>query len=81
MLKFTVDPVLCTRCGMCVRDCPAQIIKQDGAALPDIAEDQELQCYQCQHCLAICPTAALSILGRNPADSLPLVAGSLPSLD
>ena len=81
MLKFTVDPGLCTRCGMCVRDCPAQIIKHEGAAVPDIAEDQELLCYQCQHCLAICPTAAVSILGRNPADSLPLTAGTLPTLD
>jgi nitroreductase/NAD-dependent dihydropyrimidine dehydrogenase PreA subunit len=81
MLKFIVDFGLCTRCGLCVQDCPARIIKQEGGAVPDIAPDQEPLCYQCQHCLAVCPTAALSILGRNPADSIPLTAGSLPSLD
>ena len=81
MLKFTVSSEKCTRCGLCVRDCPAQIIKQDGAAVPFIAPDQEAFCYQCQHCLAICPPAALSILGRDPVNSVPLKAGSLPTLD
>jgi nitroreductase/NAD-dependent dihydropyrimidine dehydrogenase PreA subunit len=81
MLNFTVDPNKCTRCGLCVSDCPALIIKQEGTYVPHIEPDQEPMCYQCQHCLAICPPAALSILGRSPADSLPLAAGSLPSLD
>ena len=81
MLEFNVNDEHCTRCGLCVRDCPAQIIRQEGAALPRIDPDQEASCYQCQHCLAICPTAAISILGRDPANSLPLTAGSLPSLD
>ncbi len=81
MLQFNVNSEKCTRCGLCVRDCPAQIITQEGRAVPGIAPDQEPLCYQCQHCLAICPTAALSILGRNPADSLPLTAGTRPTLD
>jgi len=34
-------------------------------------------CYRCQHCLAICPTGAVSILGRDPDESAPL-AGNLP---
>lgn len=79
MLQFNVNSSQCTRCGLCVRDCPAQIIRQEGAAVPYIAPDQEPLCYQCQHCLAICPTAALSILGRDPLDSLPLTG--LPDLD
>lgn len=79
MLQFAVNPERCTRCGLCETDCPAQIIKQEGSALPRIEPDQEPLCYQCQHCLAVCPTAAISILGRNPADSLPLT--SLPTLD
>jgi nitroreductase len=35
-------------------------------------------CFGCQHCLAVCPTGAVSILGRNPDDSLPL-AGAFPA--
>jgi nitroreductase len=49
--------------------------------VPTIASDQEVFCYQCQHCLAVCPTAAISILGRNPVDSLPLSPGRLPTID
>lgn len=81
MLNFTVDPGRCTRCGLCARDCPAGIIRQDGQDVPRIDPDQEPQCYQCQHCLAVCPAAALSILGRKPSGSLLLTPGSLPSLD
>ncbi|MGQ9812544.1 MAG: hypothetical protein ACUVQ2_03945 [Dissulfurimicrobium sp.] len=32
---------------------------------------------QCQHCLAICPTAAISILGEDPDMSTPL-KGNMP---
>ncbi len=81
MLHFNIDAKRCTRCGLCSLDCPARIIRQEGSALPCIEPEQESLCYQCQHCLAICPTGAVSILGRDPADSLPLTPGSLPSLD
>jgi nitroreductase len=37
----------------------------------------ETGCYQCQHCLAVCPTAAVSILGKNPDASMEL-KGNLP---
>lgn len=81
MLDFTVDETLCTRCGLCVRDCPSRIIVMDDGAKPHIAPDQESACLQCQHCLAICPTAAVEILGRKPADSLPLAPESFPLFD
>lgn len=80
-LRFTVDEALCERCSLCSQDCPAHIIEQDGEGLPFIRPEQEGKCYQCQHCLALCPTAAISILGRKPEDSLPLEAGSLPGLE
>jgi nitroreductase len=35
------------------------------------------RCIKCQHCLAVCPTGALSILGNDPDDSTPL-KGNLP---
>lgn len=81
MLQFTVNDQRCTRCGECVRDCPAGIIEQAGNAVPAIPVAKEEECMQCQHCLAVCPGAAISILGRNPAASLALIPGSLPSLE
>jgi nitroreductase/NAD-dependent dihydropyrimidine dehydrogenase PreA subunit len=79
MLQFKIDEDRCTKCGLCVQDCPINIIDMDSG-YPCISAENEAACLKCQHCLAICPTAALSILGRQPADSLPL-KGAFPDPD
>jgi Fe-S-cluster-containing hydrogenase component 2 len=76
MLSLTIDEQKCTRCGLCSKDCPAAVISMDRG-YPAIASEQEAGCIKCQHCLAICPTGALSILGKTPLNSLPLT-GNLP---
>lgn len=80
MLQFKVDQAKCTRCGQCVLDCPSRIIEGAGDTLPVIRPENEGNCIRCQHCLAICPAAAVSIFGRDPANSLPLKAGSFPEV-
>lgn len=81
MLNFKVDEGLCNRCGLCSLDCPSRIIEQVGKNLPKIEEHNESSCIQCQHCLAVCPTAAVSIHGRNPSDSLAVSADKLPDFE
>lgn len=81
MLAFTVTDERCIRCGACVRDCPARIIERAGQAVPVIAAEREEACLRCQHCLAVCPTGALSILGKNPEDSLPVDRAAWPTPD
>ncbi|HWQ08480.1 MAG TPA: nitroreductase family protein [Holophaga sp.] len=71
-LAFRVDEARCTRCGLCATDCPSRIIALEGPGFPAIRPDQEALCIQCQHCLAVCPEGAISILGHDPADSLPI---------
>jgi len=78
MLQFTVDQVKCTRCELCVLDCPSRIIERSGEAVPFIRPENEARCIRCQHCLAVCPSAAVSILGRDPANSIPLTTKSFP---
>jgi len=70
MLQFKVDKDLCIQCGECVKDCLWGVIEMDD--YPSIPADREAKCIECQHCLAVCPTGAVSILGKNPEDSLPL---------
>lgn len=70
-LHFTVNQELCIQCGACVDDCPFHIIEM-AAEYPALNPKRVHHCIRCQHCLAVCPTGALSILGRNPDDSLPL---------
>ncbi len=74
MLDFIVNKESCTKCGLCVTDCPAMIIAMT-AGYPAIAPEKEATCYKCQHCLAVCPTGSVSILGLKPADSRPLTSG------
>ncbi len=78
MLNFKVDQAKCTRCGLCVLDCPSRIIECSGKAVPFIRPENEDRCIRCQHCLAACPSAAVSILGRDPANSIPLTPKSFP---
>ena len=72
MLDFIVNQQVCTGCGQCVADCPARIISMKDGGFPSISPEKETSCYKCQHCLAICPEAALSILGFNPGENIPL---------
>jgi len=73
MLDFKIDESRCTQCGLCSKECPTLII--DGkSGIPSIKEGKEKNCIKCQHCLAICPTAALSIFGKNPDDSVSVKA-------
>ncbi len=80
MLQFAVDADLCIRCGECARDCVSRIIVQEGDVVPYILLEKEAGCIHCQHCLAICPTGAVSIFGKNPANSIPLSADSFPTI-
>lgn len=70
-LEFQVDEELCIGCGECAKDCPFQLIEMKGD-IPAISEQNEQNCVQCQHCFAVCSTGALSILGLDSANSIPL---------
>lgn len=68
MTDFRLDKDLCVSCGACVRDCLHGCLRMEQ--YPVLADER--QCLRCQHCLAVCPTGAISIFGRDPAASVPL---------
>lgn len=71
MLQFKIDEKKCTKCGLCAKDCAFNIIDLDNG-YPRIVAEKEVGCVKCQHCLAVCPTGAVSILGKSPEQSTPL---------
>lgn len=77
MSEFTVNYQLCQRCGKCADDCPMRLIgmTDEGACF---IQGREMFCYKCQHCLAVCPHGAVSVMGRNPVSSCQL-AGNYPT--
>lgn len=69
-VDFLVDPEKCIHCGRCVADCNPRALELDAASrLPRWAEGGESRCFRCQHCLAICPVGAVSIMGVSADNS------------
>jgi nitroreductase/NAD-dependent dihydropyrimidine dehydrogenase PreA subunit len=69
----------CTRCGLCVADCPGSVLAMEPGDKPVAASPDT--CINCQHCMAICPVGALAINGISPANSVPVSSRDLPSSD
>ena len=67
--KIAVDKDKCVHCGLCINDCVLGIMEFDEEKMPRYSAGKEGTCVGCQHCMAICPTGALSFGGKNPADS------------
>ncbi len=76
MLQFEIDENRCSKCGLCANDCPVRVINLK-TGYSGISPEKESSCMQCQHCLAVCPHGALSILGKNPDASDLLAQNSL----
>ena len=81
MNRFEVNVSRCARCGLCAKDCPSYIIELDGQGRPFIPAEKRALCMECQHCLAICPTGAISVLGKKPEDSRPISACEIPGFE
>ncbi|MBA3014172.1 MAG: nitroreductase family protein [Proteobacteria bacterium] len=77
-LQFRVDTELCIGCGQCVDDCPYMVLAMDEN-VPMVVAARAGACIRCQHCLAICPEAALSIHGVDPADCVS-IQGHFPDV-
>ncbi len=64
-MTIEVDPKRCVRCGLCMNDCLAKVIIASDKGLPQMISGGESRCFRCRHCLAICPTGALSWNGET----------------
>lgn len=73
--KFKVDESRCIQCGACINTCTGMVLKRGTDGRPHMSSFERFGwngCWKCQHCLAVCPTGAISIFGKNPKDSLPM---------
>ena len=76
MELFTINRETCTRCGICIADCPAGIIELKDNNVPTSVADADILCISCGHCVAVCPHGSLS--HRDiPADQCPPVREEL----
>ena len=72
---FKVVAMKCNSCGRCIKTCSSAILMFDENNHPRMKDGVDGivgwgGCYRCQHCLAVCPSGAISIFNRNPEDSI-----------
>lgn len=61
MAFFTIDENKCKKDGICVAECPFDIIQlKDGNGYPELITGGEEMCMACGHCVAVCPHGAFS---------------------
>lgn len=73
MTLFTVDADKCNRDGICVDECPIKIIsRKDKASVPEPVPGADELCINCGHCVAVCPTGALTHKAMGPEDCPPV---------
>lgn len=78
--RIVVDHEVCRRCGQCVEACIHMKLEQpDKSAPPRVAEDMD--CIACGHCVAVCPTGALSHSAFGNGSIRPLNLEILPTAD
>ena len=65
MEKAIVDEVRCSKCGMCVENCPYGAITLDPNE--KFAVVDEVKCRACGICANTCPSGAITV--RNSRDS------------
>lgn len=72
-MYMNIDPEKCNQDGICVSECPVRIIKMDSKdSYPAPATGFADLCLKCGHCVAVCPTGALSLDWLAPEDCVPM---------
>lgn len=72
--NLKIDDEKCIGCGLCTKVCPNSLLFlnfQKKATHKMIGEFGWDGCWKCQHCMAVCPKGAISILNKKPENSLP----------
>ncbi len=88
---FKVDTEKCTGCGLCLDVCPGnmvggKVLRLEGGhpVMVDQTKFGWQGCWRCQHCLAICPVGAVSVLGESAESVSPApdksISEELPKL-
>jgi nitroreductase/NAD-dependent dihydropyrimidine dehydrogenase PreA subunit len=78
MVKIAIDRKRCTMDGMCSVVCPVDIfVQRERATVPELVGEE--RCISCGHCMAICPSGAISHSAFPPGSVSPIEFDKIPS--
>ncbi|GBC60585.1 nitroreductase [Desulfonema ishimotonii] len=66
MALISIDAEKCKKDGICIRECPFNILRANEENIPEMIPGAEAVCLRCGHCLAVCPTGAVTFDGISP---------------
>ncbi len=79
MKLFKINETKCTRCNICAKECPTQVIEAASKDnLPSPICDADKSCIDCGHCVVVCPTGAFELATMDPADCAVIQKELLP---
>jgi nitroreductase/ferredoxin len=55
-----VDRETCTKCGLCIKNCPFSCLENDADEMPKMIEG--VGCFSCFNCMVACPVDAVEIV-------------------
>lgn len=66
MSIIKIDATRCQKDQLCIMECPFHCLIEGEDGVPFLDTEKEQFCMKCGHCVAICPTAAVSLDGVSP---------------
>ncbi len=63
MPALHIDTDKCVKDGICIAECPFLLLEETEDRRARFIPEAESLCIECGHCLAVCPTGAVSING------------------
>jgi NAD-dependent dihydropyrimidine dehydrogenase PreA subunit len=61
-----LDREKCTRCGLCIQNCPFRVWEADEDGYP--RQKQEYECFSCYNCTVVCQRGAISVIDPYHVD-------------
>ncbi|MHA1883469.1 MAG: ATP-binding protein [Promethearchaeota archaeon] len=62
-----IDEDKCTKCELCMQNCPFQCWEQNDEGYPVLKENYA--CFSCYNCMIACPNDAISIIDSYHVDA------------
>lgn len=68
MNLLIVDQSRCTKCGTCIKECPAGIVEFGEDGYPRLSESRAGRCIDCGQCVLFCPSEADVLSSMNKGE-------------